>query len=217
MRILTTIIIGCLVQAAAWNDAVGQANRDISSQVRSAAQDRLTEFLNRIPAGQEASYGFESRREFVDARVGRPYLLFTVDSLDSPAGGGYTIRPLEQWKVAVNVGGTCRAMLTVEKVAGSMRAVDFGAAVLARELAEHEQGGDSAQPDVSRGILRLFDCSCDLLLLYDPARTLDEAKILPLASAVRALTQKRLPVANTYTMSEYLPILARLLTLSKTR
>lgn len=207
--ILVLFILGAF-QVLVPPIAPGQVEAAAVVQVRSAAGARLLEFLNRIPAGQEAAYGFRSRNEFLEAGVGEPYQMFTLESRDDASGCNYAWKPLNEWRVPVRVRGECRALLTVTRTDDQWRTVDFGASVLARELDECEQRHARSPRAMHRGILRIFESSCDFLLMYDQSASADETNVIPLESARRALETIGLSVIDEQSMRECLPLLGKL-------
>jgi hypothetical protein len=210
MKIIAIVLPVCALQITGLLLAAAQGDLHESGQVRSAARDRLEEFLQRIPVGDEPRFGFRHRNEFLEATAGEPYRMFTVDSRDLASGREPVVRPLNSWRVPVCVRDTCRAFLTVEKSGGQWRAVDFGAAQLAREIAAWQEQHQIPASTSSCGIVRLFDSSCDLLILYDPARPIVDASVSPLASARGALSRQNLPTPDLESVREYLPVLVRL-------
>lgn len=216
MRPFLAVFILGVSLVTAFSTLFGQAKAAAMEQVRSAAEARLFEFLNRIPVGQEAAYGFRSRSEFVEATPGEPYQMFTLASRGIPSGQDYALETLNEWRVPVRVRGESRALLTVTRIDEQWRVVDFGAALLARDLADCEQRNALSPRALHRGILRLFDSSCDLLLMYDPNVSMDNAKVLPLESARQALLKRGLVVMDQQSVREYLPLLVQLSTLSDT-
>lgn len=96
---------------------------------------QLGAFLARIPPGQETTYGFNARSEFAEATPGEPYQMYTVASGGSRSSVDQSLQPMNEWRVPVSVRGEYRALLTVIRDRDRWRAVDFGAALLARELA----------------------------------------------------------------------------------
>ena len=216
MRTFLVVFIWGVLRLVVLSTALGQVDPAAMVQILSAAQGRLPEFLNRIPVGQETAYGFRSRSEFVEATMGEPYQMFTLDFREIQSGRDYALKALNEWRVPVRVRGEYRALLTVTRNADRWGAVDFGAALLARELADCEQRNDHSPRALHRGILRLFDSSCDLLLMYDRSVLLDDATVFPLESTRRALLKKGMPIMDEQSVRQYLPLLVKLSTLSDT-
>jgi hypothetical protein len=104
-----------------------------------AAQSGLPAFLEKIPAGDSRSYGFEPGDPIHAAYPGAPYRLHeitpaalarfkpgdAVDSLTRPAG---------MWYFPVMIRDEVKAILIVDYLDGAWRAVSLGQAPLAREL-----------------------------------------------------------------------------------
>ncbi len=100
------------------------SDEDVS---RIAAKE-LPAWLSRIPAGEEELYGFQDRDEFKRTAVAKPFRMCAVSSQ-------YGVSILNEWRVPVLVDGRYRALLTVAQMGGTLKAVDFGAAALAQQLA----------------------------------------------------------------------------------
>ncbi len=165
--------------------APSQAARTIGDSVRTVAETSLPRFLSRIPPGQEEPYGFQGRAEVERATVGVPIRMYGTrpslgDSLLEGQDSSWN-RPQAQdvWRVPVVVHRKVRALLTVERIGGALRAVDLGAAGLAREIGAF----DSTHAGKRRGLLRVERMRCDLLMLDRTGRGFDEAEYHPLSSA----------------------------------
>lgn len=149
------------------------------SEARLAAQRGLHAFLDRIPEARRSSYGFAARDEIDRAQLGTPYRVWTADP---PEGA---LRAVREWRFPVAVDGEYRALLTVGEANGALRAVDLGAAALAREL--HQRERDRAVPaQASRVLLRLYALRADFVAFPPPASRVEDAAFEALASA-RAL------------------------------
>jgi len=212
MRTILAFLVCGVVHLGSQPQAHGQPRDDLGEQVRSAAEARLSEFLSLIPPGQENRYGFHSREDFGEATIGYPYRVFTVDMPGTQTGRSAGVKPLNEWRTPIIVRGQSRALLTVAKMDDQWEAVDFGGARLALELAECEERNVHSPRALQRGILRLFDSSCDFLLLYDQQYPLDNAGVFPLESARKALHRRGLPVMESGSLQDFLPVIMRLST-----
>jgi hypothetical protein len=145
-----------------------------------AARAGLQRFLEAIPAESPESFGFADREEIDRARLGTPYRIWTSDA---PASA---IAATGEWRFPVTVDGTSRALLTVSQVDGHSRAVDFGAASLARELGTLERRR-SVVASTRRVLLRLTSLRADLAAFPTAGARVEDSEFEPLASA-RAVT-----------------------------
>jgi hypothetical protein len=147
-----------------------------SGPVCDAARAGLKRFLHAIPADRLEGYGFADRAELDRARLAAPYRVWTADA------GGNALAATGEWRVPVTVDGSYRALLTVSQAGGEYRAVDFGAAGLARELAGLERSR-GVGADAQRVLLRLYAVGADLTAFPAAGARVEDSKFEPLASA----------------------------------
>ena len=140
-----------------------------------AARAGLQRFLGAI-ADTPESFGFADRAEMGRARLAAPYRIWTSD------GQASAIAATSEWRFPVTVDGTSRALLTVSTVKGEYRAVDFGAAVLARELDRLERDRLVAAT-TRRVLLRLSAFRADLVAFPTAGARVEESAFEPLTSA----------------------------------
>jgi hypothetical protein len=154
----------------------------IDDGIVTTASSALQTFLNKIPPGQEGKYGFRDRGEFLRATTATPVRLFTLhpDSIKNgiTPGKNYLI-PQEEWRVPVLVDGEYRALITVARTGGILKAVELGAAELAHELGVFEKN----HPSQPKSILRLYQLQCDFLVLTHPGKTVAQGDVYPFKSA----------------------------------
>lgn len=154
-----------------------------SADVLITAKESLDKFLNRIPAGYESFYGFESRDEFKDAKVESPILIYTIslDFLgDNLSNFTEYVQPTNDWKIPVTVNGTAKIFLQVTKFDGTFKAVDMGGHELALEIYDQLK---YYKLDNDIYLLRLYQIASDLLLIIPKDKGITSAKVLPLNSA----------------------------------
>ena len=109
--------------------------------VLDAARSGLPAFLDQIPPGSEADYGFGSGEEVRQATLGEPYRLHVVEPravLDFVPGTPVSklISATSLWYFPVEVAGRATAFLVVEHEGSRCEAVSLGQAELARRVAE---------------------------------------------------------------------------------
>jgi hypothetical protein len=158
-------------------------NRDFpDASVIAVARSSIERFLEKIPPGFEARYGFRNRDEFKRALPGVPLRVYIPfpDSQDAK-NGNRSDHPVatDEWRVPVLVDGEFRSLLTVTTVAGVLKAVDLGGAALAREFGEFDKKYSGSQ----RALFRVGRLKCDFILRKRPESSIDEGEYHPLPSA----------------------------------
>lgn len=128
----------------------------VYEEVKGVAVSELPQFLDNIPVGSENLYGFNSRDEIKDVRVGNPFVFFAENE--------GTIKKTNVYRLPVVVNDTYKAFATVESIDGSYHVVDFGATQLAREV----QGVcNSYSAKKFEGILRVYDANADFIVFSE--------------------------------------------------
>lgn len=150
----------------------GQANSQ--QAMLSYAAEALPGVLAQIPMDLEKNYGFFSRDEFIEARLGLPYQEFSLES-EGPTG---------IWRIPVTVNGENRALMTLMKQDGKWAFMGFGAAVLAKELGRKEKAFPGGSL-VSGRIVRDFGRQCDYVQLNPKGILGPDSVLTPLTSAYR--------------------------------
>lgn len=208
--ILAVLWSGLILGGAPSEPLCGQDRTADAIRVRSVAAVGLRAFLERVPAGREHAYGFVARHEFNEAEVGEPYRVFMLNEEEVLHDLPPALVPLDEWRVPVLVRGDVRVLLTVGMVGGEWRVVELGARELARELAALELRHAAAPRVVRRGILRLFRLPCDVLLMGEPDRPMEEAHMVPLASAQAVLAAAGMTSVEVLTARDGISLLGGL-------
>jgi hypothetical protein len=148
------------------------------------ANNELSDYLNKIPLGQENMFGFHNRGEFSKAEIGIPYEMFTLNNEffnnENIINNKDYIVSTNIWRVPIIVGNQYRALLTVSMVNREWNVVKIGAKGLAEELDFFNKN----HPAINElKILRVFQLKSDFILT-----SFDE--IYPLASAKNLLSIK---------------------------
>ena len=162
--------------------------------------DSVEKALNLIPVGQEKNFGFTTREEFADSKLGVPLLVTKIKS-----DGELSMQ--NEWRVPVVVNNEYRVLLTVIKNAnGEFEIVDLGGSSLAKEFNTITINGK--RPNI---LLRSYDFKIDFLSVNEliNAPGLQNC-IVPLQSAKNFfLTNKRISLEDkiskqglTYLMSK---------------
>jgi hypothetical protein len=156
--------------------------------IRDAARVRLRFYLDAIPTGEEADYGFTSRAEFGAAELGAAYELFVLSD------SGETT-PHDIWMVPVNVGDEMRAFISVRATEdAAYAAFSFGSALLARELVGQEKAyvGTVGVKIHTRSILRSYTHKADFASYNADLNTVVDPRLLQ----VHALETARMAFAD---------------------
>lgn len=172
------LLAGIATPAAAAPSLESLAGPEAKEAV-AAARAGLKRFLDAVPTDKAESFGFADRAEMDRARLAAPYRVWTSD------GPASDIAATGEWRFPVTVDGTYRSLLTVSRVQGEYRAVDFGAALLARELGALERDR-SVAAEAGRVLLRLHSVRADLAAFPAAGARVEDSRFEPLASA-RAL------------------------------
>ena len=171
-----------LVLLISVSSLVAQTNKiEIISAV---ANRELSNYLNKIPLGQENMFGFNNRGEFSQAEIGIPYEMFTLNNEffdnENIINNKDYIFSTNCWRVPIIVGNQYRALLTVSMFNREWNVVKIGAKGLAEELDFFNKN----HPAINElKILRVFQLKSDFILT-----SFDE--IYPLASAKNLLSIK---------------------------
>ncbi len=146
-----------------------------------AAQSGLAHFTNLVPDARSIDYGFENLSELRQATLGHPYQVYVLE--------GDFMRATDEWRYPVMVRGVQKALLTIAKRENRWQAVDFGAAILAKDLENHERALSYADNRVDnvKILLRNHAARCDFLMFKLPSQDLYSCDIHPLSSAKRYL------------------------------
>jgi len=115
------------------------AKSQVNDEVLKAARAGLPQFLESIPAGDEAKYGFQSRSELALADLGTPFRIYAlrpeaIENFKYPAELADSLIEMDEWFVPVTVGGERRALLKVAQMEGRWQAVGLSGAGLASEM-----------------------------------------------------------------------------------
>jgi len=95
---------------------------------------RAATFLNLIPEGSEADYGFNSRSDFSRIKIEKPYKTYYISADDNQLTFA-----LSDWRVPISVDGDYKTLLTVQNINGKAEVVDLGGNKLAQKIQEFEK------------------------------------------------------------------------------
>jgi len=178
------------------------SNQNISQAVLNS----LPDWLEKIPAGSESNYGFQSRDEFSRAGLGDPIGIFDLgDEFYTQTDQAPRLASTGEWRIPVTVDQKIRAMVTVAKQNNSWVIVDFGATGLAEGINNYESKLTADQFRRIK-ILYLYQPLSKFLFYDDPASGPDQIVLLPLRSAVDYLESQGLQTTKTLTLGEVVKI-----------
>jgi hypothetical protein len=113
--------------------------QEVPDEILSQAQKGLPAFLNKIPPGTLAEYGFAENDPLAQAYLSKPFKVYTITPTALlGARAGSRIRDLLEetklWYFPVMINDQVRALLVVDYLQGQWQAVSLGYANLARGL-----------------------------------------------------------------------------------
>ncbi len=196
MKKASFIIVLFILVSCAY--AQETANQNISFAVKNS----LLQWLEKIPSGDEANYGFQNREEFSRAGLGSPIQMFKLnDILYGSDGKVNPMKPTGEWKIPVTVDEQNRALVTVMKRDLEWSIVDLGAAGLARELNDFKSKLTAEQfRDIK--MLRVYQVESDFLFYDAPSSSADEIVLVPMQSASHYLEGMTGRTKKTLTLEE---------------
>lgn len=182
MKITLYVILFCICLSL---NAFGVGN-DVRD-VLEISREGYRNYLEKIPKGREALYGFKNREEFSIAEIGKVYEIFTLNkyffSSNSLSGRDY-LMPVGEWRVVITVKGEGRILLTIAKPKLSWEIVGLGAMGLVRELQEFERKYPS--DDQVGLLLKVYQLSSNFILFPSNSQS-SNFNVYPLATAKAVL------------------------------
>jgi len=161
----------------------GYSQENAIQNLPAAVSGSLTEWLEKIPAGREALYGFQNRSDFSRASLGVPVQVFTLDdAFFTQPGAAPSLKSIGEWRIPVIVDRQNCALVTVVKINNDWKIVDLGAHVLALELAAMQERFTPAQFAEIK-LFRVYPLQSDFLFYADPQAAPGQIELLPLHSA----------------------------------
>ncbi len=174
---LTALLTGLFFLLPAGQAAAGGPPRQdtpapdaaTASEVMAAVQKDLALFLEHIPPGQEAGFGFGSGRDFGRAVPERAYPVYTVYEetiRDYEAGKPAGLLATGEWLVSIRNGEKAALMAAVVPEGDGWALAAIGLSGLAGQLPETAVPGGSA-PKKGTAILRVYSLGVDCLLFWE--------------------------------------------------
>jgi hypothetical protein len=185
-RIYFVLFVSALLLAGGWVYADKPTiSRYSKSTLYETAASELPAILEKMPAGDEAAYGFNSRSEFAGAGLGIPYQEYSI----------LTKKPSGYWRVPVTVNGENRALVRYALEDGVWQWKGFGAAGLARELGEMENW--QSQKPLSGKIVRDYKLACDYIQFDIESENTLGGSFIPTANAKKFMEFLSGPTSET--------------------
>ncbi|MCT4586889.1 MAG: hypothetical protein N4A71_03645 [Carboxylicivirga sp.] len=150
-----------------------QSSQAQEQEMIKAAQNQIANWLERIPQGDEADYGFKNRGEFKDVEINKLIAVYYYED------GQIKKYPL--WRLPVEVDGEYRLLATMINRNNKYLIVDIGASVLARDIEKETKTQKLA--DVPVSMFRSTVMRADFLINT-------KQEYLPLSSARQFLVNK---------------------------
>jgi len=158
-----------------------------------AAEQGLAEYVKRKQqhGGQAASaFDLAQPQDLARARIAGGFEVHTIAPQDVVAGRGelrQMVQPSGIWRFFVRLGGKPVGLVTVQRMDGNWRAVSFGGAGLAQELAEVMAEHAGVGADRLR-FIRVHQAQADMLEVVSPTDL--QARYALLGSARSALASE---------------------------
>jgi hypothetical protein len=172
VRIYFLLFVSALLLAGGWVYADKSIiSRDSKSSLYKTAASELPAILAKMPVGDEAAYGFNSRSEFAGAGLGIPYQEYSM----------LTKKPTGYWRIPVTVNAENRALVRYVLEDGVWQWKGFGAAGLARELGEMENL--QSEKPLSGKIVRDYKLTCDYIQFNIESESALKGSFIPTANA----------------------------------
>jgi hypothetical protein len=155
----------------------------VPAAVSTAAQAGLRAFLDRIPAGQRAEYGFAETDSLDQAELGDPWQLHALTPTALATCKGTTpvsavISPTKLWYFPVLIASQPKALLVVDHTEAGWEAVSLGYARIAQDLALVRE-----QWSTAKGHAPLFVASFQARQHFFTVPTVDAFNLTPLLPA----------------------------------
>ncbi len=166
--------------------------QNIKDEVKIFAERNLQSVLEKIPSDDEISFGFNSRDEFQQAKLGEPLEFIWYSETNDNSN---TV-----WRVPIVVNGEYRALLNVQNLGTEYKIADFGASVLAKDI--QRTINKNNEKSIS-GILRLTAITSDFLIVING----EKEEYLPLTSAKMFINSRNLKLQKTYGSSDIIELL----------
>jgi len=179
----------------------------VPADVRTAAEQGVSRFLDAIPDDDLNRFGFTKEAELSQTTLGHPLPVYTIEPLrildyqgeEDIAG---LITSMDSWLFPVVCGGSYRVLLTVAWWEEEWRAVDLGASHLATEIEQiiqswegligrlptdenEPEGSEESQKQALNNLklIRIYQANCDFLLVSEDGASY----LIPLQGTARAL------------------------------
>jgi len=100
----------------------------------------VEKYLSKIPYGKEKEFGFNSREEFINIKLGNPYQIVIVNNLSDKSNSSDKFSFINRWKVPIMINDEYRCFLDVVR-SDRYEAVGFGLHELAKDIDRYIKNG----------------------------------------------------------------------------
>lgn len=175
-------------------------------EISSIAERDLKIFLENIPIGMEANYGFSDRKEFEKASLGKPIsILFPTEYFYSSAPfdsskTNYEISPI--WEVPIRVNGNIRCLLRLKNQINDYSLIGIGGSLTAIEIDRimKEIGLDTANEIC---MINFPELKCQYLIVDDNYITYKNSKCYKIGNLEKS-ESKEISLLNVLVSSKLL-------------
>jgi len=198
LALTCTLLFGLstVVNVVKAGEEKGLSLSETNQTIYEAVKNELSSFLEIIPNSMEKDHGFNNRSEFAKALPGSIYRMVGVD----PDGHLFQTN---FFSVVITVNGENRAVLTVSFKDGNYEIEAIGATLLAKELQAVEKANPLASNE-ERIIVNVYSKSASFVANQTINASVENANLIPLASAKEAITETGSSTLTTYKLSEAL-------------
>lgn len=204
MKKINYFLIGLALALGISTPTTAQSASGNTSEISDAATVGIKYYLGKIPAGHEKDYGFNSTDELAIASPGTPMREYAMNKQEYNTvkpSDGKSIVALSEWMVPVMVNGECRAFLTIAKMKGKWKAVNFGSAPVAKEVNDMQSQFIHSTGTLAILILQREEA---IFILQMPSADFSSWVLYPLSSARVAFNLAPEGSQVSYTMKEML-------------
>ncbi len=174
----------------AFKISAQSVNETIINNIKS----QVTICLTKIPIGSEKSFGFDSRNDFNNCKLGDPIKVITISD--------NKWLELNEWRVPVILNGNYKLFFTVQKNNDTFEIVDLGGSDLAQEI---QTININSKP--IKYLIRLFKINIDFVSQEYATNPEKELITVPLKSAKKYLKTKDIFIKkSTYSLRNFLDI-----------
>lgn len=167
-----------------------------ATSITNFTSNRLQSFLNELPSTILEGHGFNSRSEFSKAKVGTAYQVMAIEKDGS-------LQPTGFYQVVLTVNGENRNIVTVGELNGKLDIQGIGFAPLSNELQSVETSARRSKQIQPIMVNDYYNQAT--YVTY--SENLENANLIPLASAHEFLGENNLRVKSSYKIDEIVNVM----------